>query len=205
MTGRTSDDAAVGAVAERITGSLRADGVRRPHLVGIDGRSGAGKTTLARELARQLRRAGHGVSTLHLDGVYPGWDGLRAAVDLLVDELLPRLRDGQPASWPGWDWDHDRPGRTLSVPARDVVLVEGVGAGARGAVAFLDLMVWLDAPTAVRHGRAMQRDGDGYAPHWQRWAAQEEAYLAREEPARSADLVVDTDVGSVRPGPRVRS
>ncbi|MEO8095730.1 MAG: hypothetical protein ABI632_12485, partial [Pseudolysinimonas sp.] len=37
----------------------------------IDGRSGAGKTTLARELAPLV-----GAQLVSLDDVYPGWDGL---------------------------------------------------------------------------------------------------------------------------------
>ena len=40
-----------------------------------------------------------------------------------------------------------------------------------------DLLVWLEAPDGVRHGRAMARDGDSYRPHWRRWAEQEEAYV----------------------------
>jgi hypothetical protein len=30
-----------------------------------------------------------------------------------------------------------------------------------------------------------------YAPHWAGWARQERAFIAREDPLRSADLVVD--------------
>jgi hypothetical protein len=37
----------------------------------------------------------------------------------------------------------------------------------------------------------MARDGDLYAPHWQRWAAQEERHLAREATRDRADLVLD--------------
>ena len=86
----------------------------------------------------------------------------------------------------------DRPGPVVQVRPADVVLVEGVGSGSRAARRVLDLLVWLEAPEPVRHARAMDRDGDAYAPHWRRWADQEEAYLAAEEPAAAADVVLRT-------------
>jgi para-aminobenzoate synthetase len=43
-----------------------------PVIIAVDGRSGAGKTTLAVELAARLR-AHHKVSLFHLEDIYPGW------------------------------------------------------------------------------------------------------------------------------------
>ncbi|HEX4399545.1 MAG TPA: hypothetical protein VH136_18035, partial [Trebonia sp.] len=73
-----------------------------------------------------------------------------------------------------------------------VLIVEGVGAGARRAAAFESLLVWLEAPTAVRKQRALDRDGETFAPYWDMWAAQEEAMLARERTLERADLVLRT-------------
>lgn len=187
-------------VLERAAGRGGSPG---PLLVAIDGRSGSGKTTMARRVTRRLREAGLGVTVLHLDHVYPGWDGLAAAASLVGDELLPRLRSGQPATYRAWSWARDRPGPEVTVRPADVVLVEGVGSASRAARTSLDVLVWLEAPTDVRHARAMARDGDGYAPHWQRWAAQEDAYLADEDPAAHADLVMatgDVEAGDVETG-----
>ncbi len=175
----------VQAVGARVVGLLAG---RRPVLVCLDGRSGSGKTTLARGLTRLLRDGGASVTVLHLDHVYPGWDGLAAASAVLGDELLPRLRTGLPARYPSWSWVRDRPGPEVTVRPADVVVVEGVGSGSRACRASADLVVWLEAPETVRHDRAMARDGDAYRPHWRRWAEQEEAYLAVEDPAGGADL-----------------
>lgn len=182
--------------AQVADGVLRVRHSRRdpdgPVVVTIDGRSGSGKTTLARRVTRLLRDAGTSVTVLHLDHVYPGWDGLDEASRLLGEQLLPRLSSGEAASYSSWSWVRDRPGPVVTVRPADVVLVEGVGSASRDARALTDLRVWLDAPTAVRKARALARDGVGYAPHWQRWADQEDAYLARESPAPHADLVLDT-------------
>jgi uridine kinase len=178
-------DAGPRAATDRVL-DLVADRLRTPGppvLVGIDGPSGSGKSTLARALAARLPDR----SVIHLDGVYPGWDGLEAAVGP-VAAALADLAAGRPARHPTWDWRHDRPGPPHAVRAAAVVIVEGVGACARACAEHLSVQVWLDAPTAERHRRAMARDGDGYRPHWDRWAAQERAHFAAERTADRADL-----------------
>lgn len=171
-------------------------GRRRPVVVCVDGRSGSGKTTLARRLTRRLHDDGATVTVLHLDNVYPGWDGLATASRLLAERLLPALHDGSEPTYPSWSWVRDRPGPDVRVRPADVVLVEGVGSGSRAARPRTDLLVWLEAPEQVRRARAMDRDGDSYAPHWRRWADQEDAYVAAEDPAAAADVVVRTADGT---------
>ncbi len=163
-----------------------------PLVVALDGRSGSGKTTLARRLTRALREAGTSVTVLHLDHVYPGWDGLAEASRLLGEDVLPLLRAGAGASYPSWSWVRDAPGPPVALRPADVLLVEGVGSGSRACRAAGDLLVWVQATTEVRHARAMDRDGDSYAPNWTRWAEQEDRYLRAEDPEGSADLVVVT-------------
>ena len=55
-----------------------------------------------------------------------------------------------------------------------------MGASAPGhPEAVPDLTVWLQLPEAQRRRRALARDGEIYRPHWERWAAQEDALLTR--------------------------
>jgi anthranilate synthase component 1/para-aminobenzoate synthetase len=54
------------------------------------------------------------------------------------------------------------------------------------------VLVWLEAPSSVRKKRALDRDGETFAPHWDRWAAQEDAMLARERTPGRADLVIES-------------
>ena len=58
-----------------------ADFAQIPLIIGIDGRSGTGKTSLAAQLEQELTAAGHSVHVLHLDDFYPGWDGLFDGVE----------------------------------------------------------------------------------------------------------------------------
>jgi uridine kinase len=158
----------------------------------IDGRSGAGKTTLADEL--QGRWAGSAV--VRLEDIYPGWDGLAAAVEHLHSELLTPRSAGRVARWRRWDWTADRPAEWRTVDAERLI-VEGVGALSGGNAELADVRIWVEVPDGVRKERALQRDGDTFRPHWDRWARQEDALIAEFDPRDRADFVV-TDGGDGR-------
>jgi cytidylate kinase len=167
---------------EEAAGMLR----RRPAaVVLVDGRSGSGKTTFAAQLARRT-----GAGLLRLDAVYPGWDGLERGAAAVQGLLAARAR-GVAAPVHGWDWAADAPGPALRTPLTGALVVEGCGALSHGIARLGDLRVWVELPDAERRVRALERDGDVFAPHWERWARQERALLAREDPRGAADLVVD--------------
>ena len=158
-------------------------------VVAIDGRSGSGKTTLALRLAATLPAPdGTPAPVVHLDDLYPGWDGLAAAPDLVRRWLLAPLAEGRPAGYPRHDWAADRTGPWQPVPPAPLLILEGVGSGARCCAPYLSLLVWLDAPTLLRRARALDRDGDPFARQWDRWARQEEDYLTTDDPRARADI-----------------
>jgi len=58
-------------------------------IVLIDGRAGSGKSTLAAQLQNVLFRDGESAPRLiHMDDLYPGWDGLSAGSDYLNRMIL---------------------------------------------------------------------------------------------------------------------
>lgn len=155
-------------------------------VVAVEGRSGSGKTTLARAVA-----AGLGAPLLHMDDFYAGWDGLRAGVAALHEQVLVPLAESRPAVWRRWDWTAGGYAEGHRVPDGDWLLVEGVGSGGRVLRPYLSGVVWIEAPDAIRKERALVRDGQAYAPHWARWARQEEAFYADDEVRQAAGLVLD--------------
>ncbi len=160
-----------------------------PVIIAIDGRSGAGKTTLAVELAARLRMH-HKVSLFHLEDIYPGWNGLAAGVERYVTTVLAPLRHGDAAEWVSWDWEKHYDGRShVTLPA-EIVIVEGVGAAASAARPMLDAVVWVDAPDDDRRHRAMARDGSSYEPFWDSWAAQEDEWLETDDVLDHIDVRV---------------
>ncbi len=156
----------------------------QPFVLLIDGRSGAGKTVLARELAART-----GASLVSLDEVYPGWDGL-AAGSAAVEEII---RDG---TWRRWDWGADAPAEPARIDRTGALIVEGCGAISRASRALAHHAWWIDRDPDVRRERALRRDGDTFAPHWDRWARQEEAHIVREDPESLADLIIRDGVPS---------
>jgi anthranilate synthase component 1/para-aminobenzoate synthetase len=171
-------------LAERVGGRGPA-----PVVVGVDGRSGAGKTVLAAAVRARLK-PGTDVTVVSLEPMYRGWHGLAAGTRLWSEQVLQDLAAGRPAEYAGWDWHAGREGPTvLERPAR-VVLAEGVGVGVRAARPRLDLLVWLEVPPEVRRRRALARDGAGFGRWWDAWAQQEAELLAADPVPASAGLVV---------------
>lgn len=133
-------------------------------VVTIDGYSGSGKSTLATALARLVASW----QVLHLDDWYPGWDGLAAGADI-ARRIAADLRAGRASSYEAWDWEHGTTGATIRVPLAPTI-IEGCGAIEVEA----DLAVWIADPgEEERRTRALARDGQTYAPHWQHWADQD--------------------------------
>ena len=133
-------------------------------VVTIDGYSGSGKSTLAAAIARLVSNW----QVLHLDDWYPGWDGLAEGAHI-ARRIAADLRGGRASSYEAWDWENGTTGATTRVPLAPTIIE---GCGAIEAVA--DLAVWIADPGEdERRHRALARDGQTYAPHWQRWADQD--------------------------------
>ncbi|MEO7006997.1 MAG: ATP-binding protein [Terrimesophilobacter sp.] len=162
----------------------------RPRITLIDGRSGSGKTDLARRMAHSAPEA----TLIRLDDIYPGWDGLDAGSEHLHDRVLEPLATGRRARWRRWDWSADAPAEWHDVDPTRPLIIEGCGALSRANRALADVGIWVELDEATRKRRAMARDGDGYAPYWDRWAVQEAAFIAREQPQDLADRVLFTAV-----------
>lgn len=172
------------SLADQVRSRAPACGTTR--VVAVDGRSGSGKTSLALDLSDAL-----GAPILHFERLYPGWHGL-AQTPPAVRQLLAGVAIGERGLARQWDWDRNAPGAWLSVLPTTDLIIEGVGAGARILRPFLSLLVWLDAPAGTRRRRALARDGDTFAPWWDTWASQEDAYLAADRTPDAADVVIAT-------------
>jgi len=173
--------------AEDLAAALRAASPRAgtTKVLGIDGRSGAGKSTLGDRAAVLLE-----APLVRLEDLYGGWDGLERGIDLLVSAVLEPLAAGRTAYVPHYDWTSDSWEEPVPLPPPELLVVEGVGAGARRAARYESVVAWVEVTAIVRHQRAMKRDGDLYASHWECWARQEEEMLAREGTPERADVVM---------------
>ena len=158
-------------------------------VIAVDGPAGSGKTTLAAQLGERLDDS----LVLNTDQLYPGWDGLEDGAQRLVDDVLLPLSAGLAAAVRPWDWSSGSEGEPRELPACATLIVDGAGCGSRAGAPFLSMIIWLDAEPEVRQRRALDRDGEMFAPHWESWAEQERALFEREQTRQRADLIILTD------------
>jgi uridine kinase len=154
--------------------------------VAIDGPAGAGKTTLAAQIAALAPDA----AVVHMDDLYEGWHGLPEVGHQLAGLLRP-LAERLPGSYRRYDWEAGRFAETVTVEPTDLLVLEGVGSGCRMHDDLIGVLVWVEAPYDQRMRRGIARDGEAFAPHWQAWADAEELLFARHHTRQRADLIVD--------------
>lgn len=164
-----------------------------PRVIAVDGPSGAGKTTFADDVADALmRRTGARPQVVHMDDIYPGWDGLAEAIIRVSQDVLGPLSRGVAGRFQRWDWLVGERADWVEVPVADWLVLEGVGCGSRRCRPHLSALAWLDADADVRMARGIERDGESFRPHWERWARQEQRLFATEDTHSHADVMVET-------------
>ncbi|MCW2688093.1 MAG: hypothetical protein JWR37_2983 [Mycobacterium sp.] len=155
-------------------------------IVGVNGRSRSGKTTLADLLATSREH----VAVVHTDDIawhhsFFDWS------DVLIDGVLvPLRRNGPPLSYVPTPWiERGRPGSITIPPGTRVVIVEGVGATRRELAPWLDAAVWVETDETVAMERtvALDRDPPGFVRDWM---AAERAHLDRDLPWTRASAIV---------------
>jgi uridine kinase len=181
----------------------RRKAVDRPVVIAIDGPSCSGKSILAAAIA--LRSGG---SILEGDDFYrdtlPNLTGAQreamsdaTVVDAVIDwarlrdqALLP-LRAGESATFQPYDWDADdgRLAPPKTIPAADVIIVDGVYTARPELADLIDLAVYLGVDPQTRANRYTARNED---PDWQRlWERGEVHYFSAVRPPASFDIQLD--------------
>ena len=149
--------------------------------VGIGGRGGAGKSTLAARI--------DGAQIVSTDEF---WDGEGFELPRLRADVFEPLLGGRATAYASWDWVARRPGGIHRVEPSGIVVVEGVCALHRMFRDDYDVRIWVEAPYETRLARGVARDGESARATWvERWMPAEGRYVERDDPVACADLVVD--------------
>ena len=172
---------------ERVVSEIRArtpPAGMRTRVVAVDGAGGAGKTTVADQLAGLLD-----APVVHTDD-FASWDEPLDWWPRLLAEVLEPLAANEPASFVPNAWGGPPRERVVVEPCEFLVL-EGVSATRRAFRPYLTYAIWVETSRALRLRRGLERDGEAALPQWEQWMAAEDRYVAEEAPHLRADAVLD--------------
>jgi uridine kinase len=192
---RTSVAADAEALADMIASSAKQK--VSPFIVAIDGRSGVGKSTMARALAERLDACVIEGDDFYAGGIELRSDSAKSRAAACIDwtrqqSLLEALAAGRPAHWRAFDWEafdgrlRDEP---TTLEPRPVVILEGVYAARPELADLLDLRVVLLVSDDVRLARLAAREGM-IGPWERQWHEAEEFYFEAVMPPARFDIVV---------------
>lgn len=164
----------------------------------IDGRAASGKTSLAGRLAEAVFQVDKQLpKIIHMDDLYPGWEGLRSGSHYLIQNILNPLSAGKSASWQVWDWELGARG-SKAEPGNgwrefgggNLLIIEGCGSLSRQSHEIANLSIWVEAEISVRKERFSKRDGLAFDGFWGIWAAQEDQFYEAESSRDLADYQI---------------
>jgi len=172
---------------------------RRTRLVAIDGKGGAGKSSLARKIQENL----DDVQVVEVDDFWlpkvarplrhqvvsdPGsdydWRRLR-------DQVIKPLSQDEQGRYQRYDWPTDALAEWQNVPSGGTVVVEGVFSTRLELAPFYDLKIWVETPSSVCLDRGVERDGEQHRDLWENeWMKAYQTYIDAWDPKNRADIVI---------------
>ena len=161
----------------------------RPILIAIDGPAGSGKTSLANQLASNLKSA----TTIHMDDLYNGWeDALTATLTRHLEEwVLDPLTQHQSVKYQKFDWINSEYGPTVEVSDVELLILEGVGAAQARIRQQADLTIWIEVGAQVGLARVLNRDGAQILPYMLKWQERESAHFIKDQTKENCQIFID--------------
>ena len=159
-------------------------------VIGIDGRSGGGKTSFANTLAAKLD------ATLLNTDDFAWWHSMFDWPELLIENALKPLLAGQDVSFrpPAWV-ERGREGAIVAA-SNPVIIVEGVGASQEAMRLYLDYNIWVQSDAIVAKERGLIRDAAERPDpaeaerFWNEWQQAEDEFQAAQQSWLQASFTI---------------
>ncbi|HVJ98453.1 MAG TPA: hypothetical protein VNC41_16615, partial [Acidimicrobiia bacterium] len=110
----------------------------------------------------------------------------------VIEELLSPLAGGRAATYRRSEWGGGE-SIVVTVDPTPILILEGVSSSRRAFDDFLAFRIWIETDRNERLRRGLERDGEHMRDQWHAWMADEDAYIARENPRLRADVVIRGD------------
>ena len=168
-----------------------------PVVVAIDGRCGAGKTTIAKKLETKF-----GCNVIHVDDFFltpekrtserlaiPGGN---ADVERILSEVILPLKSEKPFSYRPYDCHAQSFGEPVNIIPHKLTVIEGSYSCHPELWDYYDMRVFVDIDSKTQLERIRKRNGtDAVKVFEERWIPLEEQYFDAFSIKERCDVVVD--------------
>jgi uridine kinase len=185
---------------------LTIDGIIRnankPILVALDGRSGSGKSTIAKIIAERLGGVEVKADDFWVGGANEEWDQRipKEKAEMAIDwkrirtEVLEPLLASKPASWHPFNWSTGLglSSEELHSDPKPLIVLDGAYSSRPELQDIINLSILVEVPDDLhRRGRLVEREGNEYMKDWHdRWDVAEDYYFSEVRPKESFDMVI---------------
>ncbi len=155
-------------------------------IIAIDGPAGAGKTTLANQLAVDIANS----EVIHIDDLYQGWSdafSARLSASVISQILLP-ISQKMDFNYDIYDWHSNKFHKSKVVPKDKIYILDGVGAGQKQYRPYLTKIIWLNISDEIGLSRVLQRDGTEILSPMQQFQKAQKLHFATDLTENAADF-----------------
>lgn len=128
-----------------------------------------------------------------MDDLYAGWDNaltedLSKILRYLVDQHLQK----SPAQIQRYNWGTSSFGETEILPEADLLILEGVGSGAKEIQDDFTALIWMEIEPRDGLKRVINRDGAQVAEQMEKWLTTQAKYFLQHSTREKADFILTT-------------
>lgn len=158
-------------------------------LIAIDGRAGAGKTTLAANFFEALS-AENTVEVIHMDDLYDGWENaLSERLTQTLESIVKSHQNNRAFEIDIFNWQSMSFDSKRVIHPVDILILEGVGAGQKVVRDAGATLYWLDIDAEVGIQRVLNRDGNQIASQMKQWQIVQERHFLRDKTRENAEHI----------------
>jgi len=161
-------------------------------IIAIDGPAGAGKTTLAHDIALALAQS-FSITELHMDDLYDGWENaLSPQLTEVLTHVVSAHKKSTAISVSTYDWNAGKFNPAQLIDKSELLILEGVGSGQMAIRDSLAALIWIDIEDSEGLARVLHRDGNSIEFEMRKWLATQSQHFGVEGTQNAADFILTT-------------